>query len=53
MKPTPKVQAAGAAGAVTTVVVFIASQLGLEIPAEVAAALTTLFATGAGYFKRG
>lgn len=49
----PKVQAAGAAGAVTTVIVFIASKLGLEVPAEVAAALTTLIATGAGYLKRG
>jgi len=46
-----KVQAAGLAGAITTIVVFIAGQLGLEITAEVGAALTTVLATLAGYLK--
>lgn len=49
----PKVQAAGAAGAATVVVVFIARELGLEVPGEVASALTTLFATAAGYLRAG
>lgn len=47
--PEPKVAAGGAAGAVTVLVVFIAGQLGLEVPPEAAAALTTLLAFGAGY----
>ncbi|HVJ27613.1 MAG TPA: hypothetical protein VM493_08710 [Vicinamibacterales bacterium] len=47
----PKVQAAGAAGAVTVLVVFIAGQLGLEIGPEVASAITTLVAVAAGYLK--
>jgi hypothetical protein len=52
MHPTPKMQAVGAAGAVTTVLVFICSQFGLAVPAEVAAAVTALIATGAGYLKQ-
>lgn len=47
----PKVAAGGAAGAAVTVIVFVAGQLGLEVPPEVAAALVTLISTGAGYFK--
>jgi uncharacterized membrane protein len=50
--PTAKVTAATAAGAVTTIVVFIADQFNLEIPALVAGALTTLLVFVAGYFKR-
>jgi hypothetical protein len=49
MKPSRKVAAGGLAGALTTIVVFIATQLGLDVPAEVAAAVTTLFATGLAY----
>jgi hypothetical protein len=49
MKPSRKVAAGGMAGALTTIVVFIATQLGLDVPAEVAAAVTTLFATGLAY----
>lgn len=47
----PKVKAAGAAGAAATVLVFIAKQAGIDIPAEVAAALTTLLAFVGGYLK--
>jgi hypothetical protein len=50
--PTRKVSAAGAAGAVTILVVFIAGQFGLEVPPEAAAALTTLLAFAAGYARR-
>lgn len=52
MIPQPKVAAAGVAGAVTTLIVFIAAQFGLEIPSEAAAAITGLVAFGAGYLKR-
>jgi hypothetical protein len=51
MTPQPKVQAAGAAGAIATILVFVVSLFGLDIPPEVAAALTTLIATGAAYLK--
>jgi hypothetical protein len=50
--PTPKVTAAGAAGSVTVLLVFIAGQFGLEVPPEAAAAATTLLAFGAGYLTK-
>jgi hypothetical protein len=46
-----KVIAAGAAGAATTVLVWVASLFGVDTPPEVAAALTTLLATFAGWLK--
>jgi hypothetical protein len=39
-------QGAGAAGAASIVIVFIAAQLGVEIPGEVGAAIATLLAAG-------
>lgn len=51
MSVNPKVASATAAGSVTTIVVFVAGQLGLDVPPEVAAALTTLFAFAAGWLK--
>ena len=50
--PTRKIGAAGAAGAVVTVVVWVVSLAGLEIPAEVAAAVTLLLTVAAGYIVR-
>jgi hypothetical protein len=50
---SPKVQAAGAAGAVTVLLVWIAGMFGLEVPAEAASAFTMLVATAAGYIKTG
>lgn len=47
----PKVAAGGAAAAVTTVLVWVAAMLGVDVPAEVAAALTTLISFGVGYLK--
>ena len=47
----PKVQAGGAAGAASIVIVFIAGQLGLDVPGEVGAALATLIAVTAGWLK--
>lgn len=50
--PTLKVTAATAASAGTTVIVWIASQFGAEIPVLVAGAITTLLVFASGYFKR-
>jgi hypothetical protein len=47
----PKTTAAGIAGAVTLVIVFVLGQLGVEIPADVAAAVTTIIAFAAAYLK--
>ena len=49
--PTPKVAAAGVAGAFTVLVVYIVGLAGLDVPAEVASAFTTLIAFAAGYIK--
>lgn len=50
--PVPKVAAAGVAGSATTVLVFIIEQFGVDVPAIVAAAITSLFAFAAGYIKK-
>jgi hypothetical protein len=49
----PKVQAAGAAGAVSIILVWIAEIAGLAVPPEVASAITALLAFGAGYIRPG
>jgi GH25 family lysozyme M1 (1,4-beta-N-acetylmuramidase) len=46
----PKVQAAAVGGAITTVVLWAFSALGLHITTEMAGAITTLIATLTGYF---
>jgi hypothetical protein len=51
MNINPKVQAAGWAGAASIVLVWGASLAGLEVPPEVASAITVLLATAAGYIK--
>ena len=52
MSVNPKVQAAGWAGAATIVLVWALGQAGVEIPPEVASAVTVLLSTVAGYLKR-
>lgn len=47
----PKVQAAGAAGAVTVLLVWIAGMFGLDVPPEAASAFTVLVSAAAGYIK--
>ncbi len=47
----PKVVASSVAGAATVVLVFVVSQLGVDIPPEVAAAVTVLFTTLAGFLR--
>lgn len=52
-KPTmnPKVQAAGVAGALSILLVYILGLFGLGVPAEVASSLTAIIAWAAGYIK--
>lgn len=49
-KPNKKVQAGGMAGALTTLIVGVARMAGVEVPAEVAAAATTLVFGLVAYF---
>ena len=51
LTPTPKVAAAGAGGAASIVLIYVLSLVGITLPPEVAAAITTLLAFGAGYLK--
>lgn len=51
MAPTSKMAAVGVAGAGAVVLVWVAGLLGIDMPAEVAAALAVLLNFGAGYFK--
>jgi hypothetical protein len=49
---SPKVSGSVAAGAIATLTVFVAAQLGLDIPPGVEGAIAILVATVAGYFIR-
>jgi len=49
LAPTNKVGSGILAGAVVTLVVWILSLFGVDMPAEVAAALTTVIALGTAY----
>lgn len=51
MTPTPKIAAAGGAGALALVLVWIAGLLGLDVPGTVEAAFALLISLGAGYLK--
>lgn len=50
-KPTPKVAAAGATGALAILIVYVAALFGLDVPEYVATAVGVLVAVAAGYFK--
>lgn len=50
--PRAKVAASGAAGAASVVIVFVAGQLGVDVPPEVGAAVAALLAFGSGYVKK-
>ena len=52
MNVNPKVQAAGAAGAVTILLVWVAGMFGLEVPPEAASSFTVLVSTFAGWLKK-
>lgn len=51
MNLNPKTAAAGLAGAITLVCVFVLGQFGIEIPADVASAITVIIAFVAAYMK--
>jgi hypothetical protein len=52
LQPTNKVTAAGIGGSVSVVLIYVAGLLGLEIPPEVASAVTAIVAFVAGYWVR-
>lgn len=51
MTPTAKVTAVGAAGALATVLTFVAQLLGLDVPAEVAVPVTGLLTFTFGWLR--
>lgn len=51
MTPTPKMQAVAVAGALATVVAYIATLFGVELPDTVVAALTALLTFGFGWLR--
>jgi hypothetical protein len=51
MNLNPKVKASGLAAAATLVIVFVLGQLGVDVPADVAAAVTLILSVAAGYLK--
>lgn len=51
LAPTSKVLAGGVAGAASVVLVWLVSLFGLQVPPEVAAAVTVLLGVGAAYLK--
>lgn len=52
-KPHPKVAAGGIAGAASILIVFVLGQVGVDVPAEVASAITVLISGVAAYVKQG
>lgn len=51
-RPNRKMTAAGTSGAVAIVLVWVAGQFGIDMPAEVGAAFATVMALLAGYVRR-
>lgn len=49
--PTAKVAAGGIAGALTVLLAFVGTLLGLDLPEPVTAAITVLLTFGASYLK--
>lgn len=52
MTPTPKVTAGLAGSAVSIIIVFVLAQFGINLPSEVAQAVTLLLSFGAAWLKR-
>lgn len=48
----PKIQAAGAGGAIATIAVWVAAQFGVDMPPEVGAAIAAVLSVAAGWLKR-
>lgn len=51
-QPTQKVAAAGIGGSLSVVVVYVVGLFGLDLPPEVASAITALVSFAAGYLVR-
>lgn len=51
MNLNPKVTASGIAGALTVLLVYLLSVAGVDVPTEVAAAVTVIIAFVAGYLR--
>ena len=51
MNLNPNTSAAGLGGAIALLIVFFAGQFGVEIPADVASAITVIVAFAAAYLK--
>lgn len=51
MKPTSKVAAGGVAGALTIILVYVLAEVGVDLPPEVASAVTTVISTAAAYLR--
>lgn len=49
-KPNTKVAAGGLAGGLSMIIIWLLGQLDVDLPAEVAAAITTLVTFAVGYF---
>jgi hypothetical protein len=52
LAPESKVVAGAVAGAVSIILVWLAGLFGLEVPPEVAAAVTVVLGAGTAYLKR-
>jgi hypothetical protein len=51
MNLNPKLKASAAAAAATLVIVFVLGELGVDVPADVATAVTLILSVAAGYVK--
>ena len=52
-EPTPKMTAVGIAGSVTVILLYLVKVIfNVDMPAEVASAITAVISFGAGYLKR-
>ena len=51
MNLNPKIAASGIAGAIPVVLVYLLSLAGVDVPTEVAAAITVIIAFAAGYLR--
>lgn len=49
-KPSSKTTTTAVAGAIVTILVWVAAEYGIEVPGPVAAAVSTLIATAIAYF---
>lgn len=51
LKPVPKIAASIVSGALTTILVFVANAVGLDLPPEAASAIVLLGTLAGGYLK--